>query len=99
MPTSEDHQEGSVRIVPAQPKAPAADAAPGRDGGETGGASGGKDMPASGLTEGGTTFESLPAGGAAATEPNPVKPPDPLPHFDRPRSTPTPPQDTGNDQE
>jgi hypothetical protein len=41
-----------------------------------------------------------PAGAAAgAAEPEPANPPDPLPHFDRPRSTPTPPQETGADEE
>jgi len=38
-----------------------------------------------------------PAAGAAA--PDPANPPAPLPHFDRPRSTPTPPQETGADGE
>jgi hypothetical protein len=41
-----------------------------------------------------------PAGAAAAaTEPDPANPPAPLPHFDRPRSTPTPPRETGADGE
>jgi hypothetical protein len=41
-----------------------------------------------------------PAGAAAAaTEPDPANPPAPLPHFDRPRSTPTPPRETGTDGE
>jgi hypothetical protein len=41
-----------------------------------------------------------PAGAAAAaTEPVPANPPAPLPHFDRPRSTPTPPRETGTDGE
>ena len=41
-----------------------------------------------------------PAGAAAgAAEPEPANPPAPLPHFDRPRSTPTPPQETGADEE
>jgi hypothetical protein len=41
-----------------------------------------------------------PAGAAAAAvEPDPANPPAPLPHFDRPRSTPTPPQETGADEE
>ena len=39
------------------------------------------------------------AGVAAATEPDPANPPAPLPHFDRPRSTPTPPRETGADGE
>jgi Protein of unknown function (DUF2637) len=44
--------------------------------------------------------EGTPAGtAAAATEPDPANPPAPLPHFDRPRSTPTPPQETGADEE
>ena len=38
-----------------------------------------------------------PAGAAAAAEPDPANPPAPLPHFDRPRSTPTPPRETGAD--
>jgi len=36
-----------------------------------------------------------PEGGAAAAEPDPANPPAPLPHLDRPRSTPTPPRETG----
>ena len=44
--------------------------------------------------------EGTPAGAAAAaTEPDPANPPAPLPHFDRPRSTPTPPRETGADGE
>ena len=42
------------------------------------------------------TPAGLPAGAAA---PDPADPPAPLPHFDRPRSTPTPPQETGADGE
>jgi hypothetical protein len=37
------------------------------------------------------------AGTPAAAEPDPANPPAPLPHFDRPRSTPTPPRETGAD--
>ena len=80
----------------SQPKAPATDAASSRDGGEAGGAGDGKETPASALTEESKTFESLPAGTA---DPDPANPPAPLPHFDRPRSTPTPPQETGADEE
>ena len=94
IPASEDDEEGSVRILPQQPKAPATDAASSRDGGEAGGAGDGKETPASALTEESKTFESLPAGTA---DPDPANPPAPLPHFDRPRSTPTPPQETGAD--
>ena len=36
---------------------------------------------------------------AGAAEPDPANPPAPLPTFDRPRSTPTPPQETGADGE
>jgi hypothetical protein len=43
--------------------------------------------------------EATPAGAAVATEPDPANPPAPLPHFDRPRSTPTPPRETGADGE
>jgi hypothetical protein len=44
--------------------------------------------------------EGAPAGAAAAaTEPDPANPPAPLPHFDRPRSTPTPPRETGAEGE
>ncbi len=96
VPASEDDEEGSVRILPQQPKAPATDAASGRDGGEAGGAGDANETPASALTEGGKTFESLAAGTA---DPDPANPPAPLPHFDRPRSTPTPPQETGADGE
>jgi hypothetical protein len=82
-----------VRILPQQPKAPATDAA---SSGEGGGAGDGEETPASALSEGSKTFESLPAGTA---DPDPANPPAPLPHFDRPRSTPTPPQETGADGE
>jgi hypothetical protein len=95
VPASEDDEEGSVRILPQQPKAPATDAASRQDGGEAGGAGDGKETPASALTEGGKTFESLPG----TADPDPANPPAPLPHFDRPRSTPTPPQETGADGE
>jgi hypothetical protein len=95
VPASEDDEEGSVRILPQQPKAPATDAASSRDGGEAGGSGDGKETPASALTEGGKTFESLPG----TADPDPANPPAPLPHFDRPRSTPTPPQETGADGE
>jgi len=76
MPADADDEEGSVRILPARPKASSGDTASGQDGvaGET-------EPP------------------AAAAEPDPANPPAPLPHFDRPRSTPTPPQDTGADGE
>jgi len=90
MPVSEDDEEGSVRILP---KAPATDAASGEGGGEAGGTADGKETPASSLTEESKTSESLPA---AAADPDPANPPAPLPHFDRPRSTPTPPRETGN---
>jgi hypothetical protein len=100
VPASEDDEEGSVRILPQQPKAPGTDAVSSRDGGEDGGEDGwagdGEETPASALTEGSKTFESLPAGTA---DPDPANPPAPLPHFDRPRSTPTPPQETGADGE
>ncbi len=96
VPASEDDEEGSVRILPQQPKAPDADAASSQDGGEAGGAGDGKETPASALTGGSKTFESMPAGTA---DPDPANPPAPLPHFDRPRSTPTPPQETGADGE
>jgi hypothetical protein len=76
MPADADDEEGSVRILPAQPKARPGDAASGEDG---------------------VTGETEPP--AAAAEPDPANPPAPLPHFDRPRSTPTPPQDTGADGE
>ena len=95
VPASEDDEEGSVRILPQQPEAPATDAASSRDGGEAGGAGDGKETPASALTEGGKTFESRPG----TADPDPANPPAPLPHFDRPRSTPTPPQETGADGE
>ena len=81
MPASADDEEGSVRILPAQPKATA----------------GGCGFPerTSEAGEAGT-----PAGAAAAAaEPDPANPPAPLPHFDRPRSTPTPPRETGADGE
>ena len=54
-----------------------------------------KETPASALTEGGKTFESRPG----TADPDPANPPAPLPHFDRPRSTPTPPRETGADGE
>ena len=76
MPADADDEAGSVRILPAEPKAPPGDAASGKDD-EAG--------------EAGTP--------AAATEPEPANPPAPLPHFDRPRSTPTPPQESGADGE
>jgi hypothetical protein len=80
MPADADDEAGSVRILPAEPKAAPGDAAPGKDD-EAG--------------EAGT-----PAGAAAAAaEPDPANPPAPLPHFDRPRSTPTPPRETGTDGE
>ena len=80
MPADADDEAGSVRILPAEPKATPGDAAPGKDD-EAG--------------EAGT-----PAGAAAAAaEPDPANPPAPLPHFDRPRSTPTPPRETGTDGE
>ena len=96
MPLSEDDEEGSVRILPEPPKAAATDAASGQDGGEAGGTGDGTETPASTRTEGGKAFESLPA---AAADPDPANPPAPLPHFDRPRSTPTPPRETGADGE
>jgi hypothetical protein len=67
MPVGADDEEGSVRILPAEPKDRPGDTAS-REDSETG-------------------------------EPNPAKPPAPLPHFDRPRSTPTPPQEAGADGE
>jgi hypothetical protein len=73
MPASADDDVGSVRILPAGPKATAGDAAASED------------------DQAGTP--------AAAAEPDPANPPAPLPHFDRPRSTPTPPQETGADGE
>jgi hypothetical protein len=69
MPASGDDDAGSVRILPAEPRAAAGDAASSED------------------DQAGTP--------AAAGEPDPANPPAPLPHFDRPRSTPTPPQETG----
>jgi hypothetical protein len=78
MPADADDEAGSVRILPAEPKATPGDAAPGKDD-EAG--------------EAGT------AAAAAAAEPDPANPPAPLPHFDRPRSTPTPPRETGTDGE
>jgi hypothetical protein len=78
MPADADDEAGSVRILPAEPKATPGDAAPGKD------------------------DEAAEAGNpaaAAAAEPDPVNPPAPLPHFDRPRSTPTPPRETGTDGE
>jgi hypothetical protein len=80
MPADADDEAGSVRILPAEPKAPLGDAASGKndEAGEAG--------PPVGAA-------------AAATEPDPANPPAPLPHFDRPRSTPTPPRDTGTDGE
>jgi hypothetical protein len=54
-------------------------------------------MPASADDEAGEA--GTPAGAAAAAEPDPANPPAPLPHFDRPRSTPTPPQEAGADGE
>jgi Protein of unknown function (DUF2637) len=96
LPADEDDGEGSVRILPSSSNAPATDAASGEDGGEAAGTGDGKETSASALTEGSKTFESLPAGTA---DPDPANPPAPLPHFDRPRSTPTPPRDTGADGE
>ena len=96
LPADEDDEEGSVRILPEPPKAPATDAASGEDGGEAAGTGDGKETPASALTEGSKTFESLPAGTA---DPDPANPPAPLPHLDRPRSTPTPPREPGADGE
>jgi hypothetical protein len=78
MPADADDEAGSVRILPAEPKATPGDAAPGKD------------------------DEAAEAGNpaaAAAAEPDPANPPPPLPHFDRPRSTPTPPRETGTDGE
>jgi hypothetical protein len=92
MPVSGDDEEGSVRILPKPPAAAATDAASGQNGAEAGG----QDAPASALTEGSKTSESVPA---AAADPDPASPPAPLPHFDRPRSTPTPPRETGADGE
>ncbi|HXZ77250.1 MAG TPA: DUF2637 domain-containing protein [Streptosporangiaceae bacterium] len=80
MPASAEDEAGSVRILPAESKAPPGDAASGKDD-EAGGA----DIPA--------------GAAAAAAEPDPANPPAPLPHFDRPRSTPTPPRETGADGE
>ena len=85
-----------MRILPEPPKTPAKDAASSQDGGEAGGTGDGKETPASAPTEGSKTSESMPAGTA---DPDPANPPAPLPHFDRPRSTPTPPQETGADGE
>jgi hypothetical protein len=96
MPVSEDDEEGSVRILPEPPKAPATDAAAGQGAGAAPGTGDGKETPASALTDESGTFESQPA---AATDPDPANPPASLPHFDRPRSTPTPPRDTGADGE
>ena len=76
-----------MRILPQQPKAPATDAASTAAGGSV-------EAPHA-LAEGGKTFESLPG----TADPDPANPPAPLPHFDRPRSTPTPPQETGADGE
>jgi hypothetical protein len=73
IPAGADDGAGSVRILPAEPKAAAGDAASSAD-----------------------DQASTPA---TATEPDPANPPAPLPHFDRPRSTPTPPQETGADGE
>ena len=80
MPASADDETGSVKILPAEPKAPPGDAASGKDD-----EAGEPDTPA--------------GAAAAAAEPDPANPPAPLPHFDRPRSTPTPPRDTGADGE
>jgi hypothetical protein len=96
LPVGEDDEEGSVRILPEPPKAPATDAASSQEGGDAGGTGDGKETPASALTEESKTSESMPAGTA---DPDPANPPAPLPHFDRPRSTPTPPRETGTDEE
>jgi hypothetical protein len=80
MPADADDEAGSVRILPAEPKAPLGDAASGKN------------------DEAGEAGPPVRAA-AAATEPDPANPPAPLPHFDRPRSTPTPPRDTGTDGE
>jgi hypothetical protein len=82
------------------------------DSAETGRDGGGKDQaPAQGRRRRLGGLLGRPAGaddeageadgpaGAAAAEPDPANPPAPLPHFDRPRSTPTPPQETGADEE
>jgi hypothetical protein len=96
LPADEDDEEGSVRILPQPPEAPATDAASGEDGGEAAGTGDGKETPASALTEGSKTFESLPAGTA---DPDPANPPAPKTQYSRPRSAPTPPRETGADGE
>ena len=85
VPVSADDEEGSVKILPPKPKAPAQGAAPARDD-----AALGKDSRAE--------EAGAPGGEAdrAAPAPQPLPAAALAPQFDRLRSSPTPPEDPGD---
>ncbi|HYB88034.1 MAG TPA: DUF2637 domain-containing protein [Streptosporangiaceae bacterium] len=92
VPVSADDEEGSVKILPPKPKAPAQGAAPAKDGPAPA-----KDDKAPGK-DSGADEAGKPGGEAdrAAPTPQPMPAAALAPQFDRLRSSPTPPEDPGD---